>query len=131
MNAADVKKLMALLPQPAPEIQEIGYCQERKQTFIALKKPEVRLVLRAGQLHYLRIDTVGGSPDIYFTVYKEAAYHEFYQPSKPEMSPPVFLRSILKKRKSHEAATELTDAQVALHRRVIASNCVDIVSNET
>ena len=112
---------MAALPQPVPKINEIGYCHERKQTFIALKKPNLRLILRAGQVHYLRIDTLGGSPDVYFTSYKEAAYHEFYQPSRPEMTPPVYvLHTPANKATANKATTtvaeeiQLTDEQVAL-----------------
>ena len=107
MNPSDLKTLMAALPQPLPEIQEVGYCPERRQTFIALKAPLLRLVLVTGLksalkqsktptkqvVRYLRIDEVGGSPDIYFTQYNEAAKHEFYLPTYPEMAIPHFSAS--------------------------------------
>jgi hypothetical protein len=127
MNPSDLKTLMAALPQPMPEIHEVGYCAERRQTFIALKAPALRLVLVVSGLksalkhsktqtkqqvvRYLRIDEVGGSPDIYFTQYNEAAKHEFYLPTQPEMAIPHYSAT-----SSPSCAVDpgLTDEQVAL-----------------
>lgn len=136
MNPSDLKTLMAALPQPMPEIQEVGYCAERRQTFIALKAPTLRLVLVVSGLksalkqsktptnkvvRYLRIDEVGGSPDIYFTQYNEAAKHEFYLPTHPEMAIPHFSASTTSTSPSWDddkvgrsSDPVLTDEQVAL-----------------
>jgi len=92
-SLADKQFLMTALP-PAATILKVGYCKERKQTYIALKHSlhnrnftpsDFRLIRVANKVKFLRIDVIGGSPDILFSDFNVAKHHEFYLPRRPKM----------------------------------------------
>jgi len=93
INDADKQFLLTALPSGATVVK-VGYCQERKQTYIALKhslhtrdfRPtDFRLIRFKNKVTFLRIDVIGGSPDILFDDFSAAKHHEFYLPRRPEM----------------------------------------------
>lgn len=110
INEADKQFLMAALP-PLATIEKVGYCKERKHTYIALKhslhtrdfRPTdfrlIRMPNSTNKVKFLRIDVIGGSPDILFADFSAAKHHEFYLPRRPEMDDGI--------------ANELTDQNVA------------------
>jgi len=94
INETDKQFLLTALPSGATVVK-VGYCQERKQTYIALKhslhtrdfRPtDFRLIKVSNKVtSFLRIDVIGGSPDILFSDFSAAKHHEFYLPRRPEM----------------------------------------------